>query len=372
MGTGFAPGTTAFTLTGSPVTVPITLAVDCGAHKASGVTVSVVGPADEHVDSGNDAPVQSTNGFTTNVTFTAATPGGYHISARFEPNLGLAQFDLVAAADRRDAGAAFVIDSSALTPCTHVEVTPAGRLVCIGDGTAQVFDGSGSTQRETGVRAEYADGVLWLVKNGTLIRRVETDAGFVDAASLSMAPPDQLLPTANDVLVVSASAASLVTASDGGLDARALTMLPISPVQWRDSNVFGSLVGNSLCLQPLDGGSIPPPCLKLGAFTPGLAPMGVDTQGIWATEMTLAGSNFVYRINPDGSSALKLPPVWLPRMRSAAWETAALVGDDGGTTLVVNGDTGLEAYARAGEIITHACTHFVVVSNGTTSRVVAR
>jgi hypothetical protein len=87
--------------------------------------------------------------------------------------------------------------------------------------------------------------------------------------------------------------------------------------------------------------------------------------------MTLGGTSFVYHLDTDGSSSLKLPTGWTPRPRDADWETAALIDGDAGT-LVLGGDITLEAYARPGEQLTHACTRFVVVSSGGTSRVIAR
>jgi hypothetical protein len=389
MATGGTPTTSSFGIAGTPTTIEMLLPVECGNRMPTGVTVSILGPSDENVPVDAGTPQTSNAGFTTDVTFTPTTPGGYHVAARFEPNLGLAQYDLIAAADRRDAGfALFTIDAVQLTPCSHVEVSPAGRLVCIKSNGADIFDpGSSTPVHLGGVATEYADGVIWTesstVSDETLTRYVESDAGFVARESGpwgSMFPATTLFPTANDVVVVDGNAATFVTlAGDGGFNSVILDTSKGTP-EWRDDTVAANLVpfgfmGPTLCTESLTGADAG--CTTLSGFS-GVQLFGMDTSGYYATQSAATGlGSFAYQIGPDGSQSLKLPGDWSSSTSTvtATWEHAPILSSPSGagTDLLLNSSMGLEAYLNdTSESLGQVCTRFAVVKSGSKARVVPR
>jgi hypothetical protein len=387
MGTGATGTTSSFGLAGTPTTIEMLLAVDCGNRMPTGLTVSVIGPSDENVPVDAGTPQVGTNGFTTDVTFTPTTPGGYHIAARFEPNLGLAQYDLIAAADRRDAGlAVFTIDAAQISTCGHVEVSPAGRLVCITGNGADIFDSAVSTPVHLGgTAAEYADGVIWVadssVNSDTLTRYVESDAGFIaheTGPSGSLFTVTTLLPTSNDVVAIAGNQATFITlAGDGGLNSQALNTQNATPPDWRDSEVAASLSIGFVALDtsPLDGGM--QTTTMLSGFS-GIQLFGMDTSGYYAVQSALTGlGSFAYQIGPDGSQSLKLPGDWTSSITfsSASWEHAPILSSatSGATNLVLNSSMGLEAYLNdTTESLGPVCTHFAVVKSGSKARIVPR
>jgi hypothetical protein len=389
MATGGTPTTSSFGLAGTTTTLEMLLPVECGNRMPSGVTVSVLGPSDENVPVDAGTLQVSTSGFTTDVTFTPTTPGGYHIAARFEPNLGLAQYDLIAAADRRDAGfALFTIDAVQLTPCSHVEISPAGRLVCIKPNGADIFDpGSSMPVHLGGVATEYADGVIWTesstVNAETLIRYVETDAGFVARESGpwgSMFPATTLFPTANDVVVVVGNEARFVAlAADGGFNSVSLDTSKGTP-EWRDDTVAANLLpagfmGPTLCAEKLTGGDAG--CTTLSGFS-GVQLFGMDAAGYYATQSATTGlGSFAYQIGADGSQSLKLPGDWSSPTSTvtATWEHAPILTSPSGmgTDLVLDSSMGLEAYLNdTTEQLGQVCTRFAVVKSGSKARIVPR
>jgi hypothetical protein len=378
MATGGTPTTSSFGIAGTPTTLEMLLPVECGNRMPTGVTVSVLGPSDENVPVDAGTPQSGTAGFTTDVTFTPTTPGGYHIAARFEPNLGLAQYDLVAAADRRDAGfAVLTTDSSNVDGCDHVEVSPSGRLVCI-DNTAgsKVYDRDQVTISNFDGIAEYADGVLWQSNNGSLTRFVDSDAGFVahESGSIGSGGVVRLLPTASDVVVIQGNGATFITpAPDGGLTSVRLDTTFATP-DWRDSNFAANLVAApaSLHLSPLDGGT--QTNQMLGGFN-GISLFGMDTGGIWASQSLSSGGpgNFVYQIGSDGSQSLKLPDSWGAGNSQPKWEHAPILSSSGATDLVLNGSMNIEAYLNdTTESLGQVCTRFAVVKSGSKARIVPR
>jgi hypothetical protein len=381
--TGQTAETSSFSIAGEPVTIPMFLPVNCGARVPDSVTVSILGPDDKNVpfQDGGTATVDM-SGFTAPVTFVPATPGAYHLAARFEPNLGLAQYDLLAAADHRHDAPAFTLPAVALMGCNHVEVTSTGWLVCIKDMEADVF-GPGATTVTTSLSGtgDIAGDALWLVASSPgspamLTRYVATDAGFVatqtgPAGMVAAAPI--VMATANDVVIAGGfNEASLFTVADGGFALQQLVVTALGTPSWRNNAVYGGLSFTSFCVQPLDGGAFASPCI-MGGFSTGVSAIGVDSSGIWATEELTTTGTFVYHVDPDSSLSLKMPNGWTPRMLNALWEHGAILdGTAADGPRVLNPAIGIEIYTTGNQTLGPVCTRFAVVNDGATAHVIAR
>jgi hypothetical protein len=120
------------------------------------------------------------NGMTTTIQVHASLPGAYHFTARFEPNVGIAQGEGWVAEDHRDAVPDFIVNGGAgLDDCAHVDVSPGGLLLCLEPGV-RIFAADGGLLKtiSTDGYASRADDVLWVYDKSAVGRWLEGDGGF--------------------------------------------------------------------------------------------------------------------------------------------------------------------------------------------------
>ena len=109
-----APLDGTFQVAGEVITITMRLSTFCSPEIAVRANVSVQDPNNQTMTLAEGEPTRDVtdrnqgSGMSTTVKVLAALPGAYHFTARFEPNLGLVQRDVLAAENHRDAGPDFV------------------------------------------------------------------------------------------------------------------------------------------------------------------------------------------------------------------------------------------------------------------------
>lgn len=329
-----------FGVAGSPVTVRLTLSRFCNSTFDVTATVGVAGVDNLPVTFAGEATRavterDSQTGMTTVVTFTPQEPGAYHLTARFEPNLGLVQEDVFIAENHQGATAAFTFDShTGLDVCNSLDVTEQGRLLCLSPlkllerdgGTAQAFDFGFGARAGT---------VLWTWSgsNSQVTRWEETDAGFVQrGVGPSMATTGlALLPTADDALLITPESSPFLLTWDGGtLSAKSVVGIPSTAPPnhgWRDGDdylLFSDGTGVSfraeLCsgsLRP-DAGAPPKCVLVVAPNSSGTQPSAIasEPRGLWVQQdvftSTFQNAKTLTLFKANGSVTFGLPATWAP------------------------------------------------------------
>jgi hypothetical protein len=325
-GGGFSGSFTAM-LTGTEQSIQLTVqpAQVCNEGKtpATRVTTKVFGPDNLPVDHTNNGASNGTSEFdpyVTTITFTPTQPGDYHFVAQFEPNLGIAQLDLIAALDFTQLPEAARFPGALVNlNCSRPGVTSFGTLICgnnaqmphtfrdggtVGDIMAETFAVQGNT--------------VWTAWSDDLVTRyVDTGSGplvAMDTFTLST-PVFTLVPISEDaVLAVTSSGAERWMRIDGGFMQEHVWTLNPAGIGVQGAVIDGDniLVATSTQLfESSDGGTAldPGPVLALM--------LGFGPDGVWA----LKSDDFslgLYR--PGGGPARTLnlglawqdatPPTW--------------------------------------------------------------
>lgn len=339
---------------GEEMTLPIVLPLDC-TGSAIRATVGVTGPDNASVplsEGDRVRPVTDghpTVGMWTLVTVKATSPGNYRLAARFEPNIGLVQTDVLVAEDHRGDAPAFSIDTDGggLARCRHVDVSPHGWLLCLERANAGVFDSSGARVQELSRSAgpvARAGPVLWTTSPTR--RWVETDAGFTASPDGGVEQPfaRAIVPAENDLLVVDSYATIHQAFVDGGglSTARDVLDFPgLAPTAaWRSGPEVIVIVGDRLCAGVVaDAGG----CLAPRAPTIGAA--GVDPSGgVWvATQVIGTHPRSAALGLLPGTAGVTIPSSWdvVADGGEAAWDTGVWVqSDTGGQRMFVGARDG--------------------------------
>jgi len=114
------------------------------------------------------------------VVFTPVNPGNHHLTARFEPNLGIQQADVVVVADRRgDKGTAVQVPSG--TTCDAVTLLPSTAVLCLRTSRSllEVYRAGALVQSITGVSAYATRGDVVWTGGVTLVRWEDRGAGML-------------------------------------------------------------------------------------------------------------------------------------------------------------------------------------------------
>lgn len=176
-----------FRVAGDDVSVVMFLPIECPTELEVKATVSVQDPNNMPLAllEGEATRVVTDRvtgvGMSTTVKVRGAAPGSYHFVARFEPNLGTVQTDVLLAENKRDAGPELIVPGgAALSGCAQLDLTEGGRLLCLGD-TVQLFERDGKLVQTLAQSASAArvGQELWVVDATRVTRWVEGDAGFV-------------------------------------------------------------------------------------------------------------------------------------------------------------------------------------------------
>lgn len=177
-------GTTpvAASLAGQPVTLELLALANVicasGGPVATDVVVEVRDARNLVVAETHTTPRKTSNGSTTDVTFTPTTPGVYFIDARFEPAVGATQRAHLVVADR--AGQPAELISSLTADCDALH--PLGDTLACATSASVTFwrDGHpvGAAIDGPGLEADSDDGVLWVRTSTSLLRFEAGDGGL--------------------------------------------------------------------------------------------------------------------------------------------------------------------------------------------------
>ncbi|MBL8955640.1 MAG: hypothetical protein JNK82_33000 [Myxococcaceae bacterium] len=178
-----------FGVAGEPATKVLRLPMTCPPEVEMRATVTVLGPDNLPVPLSEGEPTRVLSGSDRSFDFATVTakvlpaaPGPYHFTARFEPNLGSVQGDLLIAENHRDAGPELTVrGAGGLGTCSLIDVTPGGRLLCLTASRLSVYDPDGGARTQTlpGVHAAHVSGVLWVYDPPFVRRYIEEPSGFV-------------------------------------------------------------------------------------------------------------------------------------------------------------------------------------------------
>jgi hypothetical protein len=281
--------------------------------------------------------------------------GTYHFIADFDRNLGRVQTDVVVAEDRGDAGPDLVLSDGVLG-CTHLDVSPKGRLLCL-SGIGRVMERDGSLVQSFPGPAARIGSIVWAVDgSGNVSRWREDDAGFVidpdagvqpEVLPVPFAAPVLLAPSEGDLFYASGLTPVVyrVWAADGGLQMRDYLHLgtEVPRALWRSDQELTVLRGIdasvSICTWQSDMRST---CVELTNEEP----LASEGTGLWtvATDRSVSPPTQVLSVW-QGSNArtLALPDAWsaqsstvVPGIDTGAW----IKGPAGRTMLVrrLNGE----------------------------------
>jgi len=351
MGTMAAPRTQFLATAGQPVTVTVLNAVECGSRTPENVTVSTLDPSITPVPTTATSPVVLPGrGFTTDVTFTPEVPGQYHVVARFEPNFGQAEVDVLVAADRRDAG------SVAAVGCPRGDFTPGGLTLCYRGTGVDVL--GPMTDNIPGGRFARSGGTLWASNGSTIRRYVEDGGAFVLTQTGQVQPHRAIIAGADDALLIADPIARLLWWTDGGTR-DTLYVPPTDDVWWNGERVVTVGTVTGWCVRTL-GADAGERCSKVGDEV--LRSLGASPDGV-AVDRTLPSDAVEAIMFDDTTSAsLRLPPgSSLGRLGGAAWDTVAVLtgfGDAGIPPLVLRRSTNgiiLEDYGPDVRAVTSTC-----------------
>ncbi len=228
--------------------------------------------------------------FHTVVSFTPTMPGLHHVSARFEPQIGVEQVEVMVAIDKTaSASTTFDIDSR----CYSLEVMPSGLVLCDEGQQLTAYRGGVALQSLPFDLYAVAGPVLWLT-HGSLVERIVEAQGllpFAAGATLNvLGPLDMVLPAVDEAMAVGEFAATKVAFDAGNLTetARRTDALKSAGLHFV-SNGFAALVsvttsavGDQLtrrCVRALtDAGNID--CTELGNWQNAVL-AGADGNGVW-------------------------------------------------------------------------------------------
>lgn len=212
---------------------------DCSKVKVQSASAALADP--------NNAPVPSTievfngadlpNAFG-RVKFTPPMPGPYHLSVRFEPNLGTIQRELMVGFDRSDAGAH---SAKAVQGCTQFGVSN-GQPLCSGEGQLRSLGADAQVDQVDAGRFSVDEaGRVWAIDQGAgswTLRAYTMDGGmFIPLAkwpSSAQGGTSGLLARGGRAVVMDDSQMHLfVLELDGGLTNIENHASPsMSPSQW--------------------------------------------------------------------------------------------------------------------------------------------
>ncbi|MEW6430162.1 MAG: hypothetical protein AB1730_01530 [Myxococcota bacterium] len=229
------PPAVLLTLVGEAITVPIDfpLVVACagGNPIATSAETQVLDARLQPVAHDATAPTSSdTQGYSTRVTFTPASPGLYSLSARFEPGLGVARREVLVLADRTTD-----VPAAVFTPveaCDALSELPPYVLCERSDAAAlDVYADGGRVTTLPAALVSMAPGAAWTLAGDAVTRWVSGEGGLegevlmgIDAGAVGLSHHAE-----DDALrLVSGTDFLLVRWGDAGLAVGDARVLPVA------------------------------------------------------------------------------------------------------------------------------------------------
>lgn len=365
--TGAPVATTQLGTTGEPVTARIVLPTNCGTRVATSAQASVLDPEGMSAATTVGEPSSvAGEGFVVGVTFTPFLPGPYHVVARFEPNFGLGQLDVIVAAERRDAG-------SVTLPlrCARGDFTPGGLALCTTDAGVEVFSGTTGLRTLPGMVAR-AGGTVW-VSDGGRVQRWSEDGGDLELVAEATAAAHQVLvPSADEVLVIKTLGSAVQRWADGGFVNLPMIVAPNSDV-WRRGDALVSVASGTSgwCVTSLTTGT--KRCDTTSMLGIG-GRLGLESAGIWAEQASSVAGTEALLFDDRSVRSFPLPGDGTLSSAGTRWESGVWIEsrDAGGPyVLRAQGDEGitLENYGGIPRSVTSTCVTF---GSGNSTRLVHR
>lgn len=235
----------------------------------------------------------------TTIAFTPSIPGGYHVSARFEPSIGTTQIDLQIAVDRSDAGSKiFALGAQ----CSALEVLPSGRVLCLtsADVKLRVYRDDVLLQVLDADDFATAGNVVWTNFKGILERRVDLGGAMPLGGQMSFDPKFAIPNSLVGTLVGLENTAALMTLDQTVMiEVDAGTLSEVDRLSFGTSST-GSVVHaredlsallwssgprnqiaaiSHLCSTPLPNVLKTPVCKAIAV---GVVGLGADWTGLWS------------------------------------------------------------------------------------------
>lgn len=315
VGTGGGGGGPVLALTGTEAAQKLEVFAVCETLTEARVTADVYDPNNLKVPATVTDVVVASSQASAVVRFTPQIPGRFHVTARFEPNLGLRQADVWVAHERvTETGVPVALPKE--VRCARPLVLPSGGVLCRQPSGArlELYRGGASVQRWTDVSAVAVDGeVVWTGSTFNGLKRwrdVGSGALVAQGELAAMPAGTQLLPLpGGDVLAVGTGGARRA-----GLDAGQLVAvgellsglgapLALSPDGTRALSVSSS----SMCVGAVPGGGagFQPGCTRFDqvASLVGGGPTSFFLSSGFSNDLVHVAATD--RMHPDGG----LPPL---------------------------------------------------------------
>ena len=379
-----------FGVAGEELAVTLRIALQCPSGITPRATVTVRDPNNVDApllegEATRDAQQLSGEGMQTVVKIRATLPGPYHFTARFEPNLGLAQKDILVAENHRDAGPELVLPAGhPLSSCPQIDVTAGGRPLCLQAGI-RVFERDGGALQTLGssnaLAARVGD-VLWVVEQTSLSRWSETAGGFIGAPDGGFFPRTQRPRIAADssgVFLSQSGQLDFVDWDAGFVELQqgflAVASEPVAV--WKRGEEYlllgqGTFEGDStLCSgRFLDGGR----CDSTGMFGRRQVPLAVERAGLWTwfEDFTSFAAPKVIALRTGGTlRELTLPPNWSPRDGGFThWDTGAWMRDENGRVMLLKEEQGSFVLQKFPDLPLHSVTSEWVTLRGSSGELI--
>lgn len=338
-----SPPQDAFAVAGDVLSVTMQLPVQCPEGITPRVTVSVQDPNNTNApllegEATRDAEQLPNQGVQTVVKVRSTIPGPYHFTARFDPNLGLIQRDVVAAENHRDAGAELVAPAgSLLAQCRHIDVTPLGRPLCL-TGNVRLYERDAGVLQVLGgplATAARVGDLLWVTDGLRVSRLVETAAGYQGAPDASFDPLiTNPIIAADDTGLFAARNGEIwhIDWVDGGFveSGHFVSLTNIAASLWKRGDEYvvigrpGSGGEGAVCTGRFrDAGS----CTPINFGLPAPSPLASERAGLWTSSTDFRFSVGLLTLR-TGSVVreLALPPGWgVSDAGVLSWDTGAVI-----------------------------------------------
>jgi hypothetical protein len=372
----FTPAAAVLGIVGRKLDVELALAQNCDVGITMSAEVSVLDPSNHSVmvDSPTRSIQPDTTGVRTTVSFTPQLAGPYHVVVRFQPNLGIQQADVLVAANRTAEAPLYTL-ATMLSGCQHVELTPGQLLLCTTPHTDVYASDGGQLQTLEAMASAWSVDALWVLNGqGDLSRWTEgalADGGPGLVRSPDVAVPTTrtgstswLLPTSDDVVVLSSFVLTRFGVVDAGLSVTGEGMLIGGEnwtAAWRGGDQLLAAVTAQLCTFSFDAGTgTCPPVAQT------VTQVGMDRSGLWQLVMVFDGvgnPTSLNVVNATASASLALPPGLMPASPVLTWETSPVL-DAATENLVLTAPHGdFSADAFPGGVLSASATAVTVLSD---------
>lgn len=259
-----------------------------GCPGPSSAEVTVLDPSGDIVPSTSEL-----TGLTGRVRFTPVIGGSHHVTARFQPNKGTGQQEVLVARDR-SAEPGLFLPQGTLSLIEGLELNDAGFLITPSRNLMRVQPDSGVTLVQTysaGTVLVPAGSVLW-VDGSRVSRQVPAGDVYVDMPDASIAfSPTVIFATENDATLANFSGIRQVSPANGGFDVRTVPgSLGAGDHHRVGSRLFSLETTQECALDLNDGGT---QCLSYGSAN-FQTYLGGDSRGFWLQLGSLSGATLAF------------------------------------------------------------------------------